>query len=333
MSVNLKQIANEAGVSVPSVSRVLSGGPGFSEATRKRVLEVAERLKYRPNMLVKAMQTGRTGAIGVMIPPLDQFLSSILLGVHEVLAHRDYVPMLLWAQSDLPELEQIHRLIDRRVDGVILFPTEDSAPDNYLSEVWERGLPLVTVDRRMPHTHADFSGTDDIAGAELAAQHLLSLGHRNFIHLSACPSISTSKDRWQAFRDCIEAVEGTTVRRVVAKDFRSGYQPALEFLQAPDRPTAVFAGNDLLAVSVIQAARDVGISVPGSLSVVGYSDLTEARSVTPSLTTLRQNPQQLGRTAAQLIFDRLEERISSSSSAVLLNRPELIVRGSTSKKA
>lgn len=329
MAIGLKQIAEETGISVPSVSRVLRGEPGFAEATRKRVLEAAARLKYRPNMLVQAMQTGRTGAVGVMVPPIDEFLSSILVGIHDVLAHHDYVPMLLWPQSDLPELEQIHRLIDRRVDGVILFPTEDSAPDNYLAEVWERGLPLVTVDRRMAHTHADFSGTDDCAGAESAAQHLLDLGHRNFIHLTACPGISTSKNRWQAFRDHVEALKGAKVRRIVAKDFRSGFEPALKFLQASDRPTAVFAANDLLAVSAMKAAHEAGLSVPEDLSIVGYSDLAAARSEFPGLTTLRQSPQQIGRTAAQLIFDRLEDRISRTSSAVMLDRPELIVREST----
>lgn len=329
MRVGLKQIAEESGCSVPTVSRVLRGDKNYSSATSQRVLDVAERLKYRPNMLVQGMQTGRTGTIGVMIPPQSEYLSKIVMGVHEVLVQHDCVPMLHWSGEDMPELEQLHRLIDRRVDGVILFPHEDAAPDAYLSEVWDRGLPLVTVDRQMRNTHADFAGTEDSYGAELAAEHLLELGHRRFVHLTARTGIGSSKDRYSGFRNCVELVEGASVRRVVADRFRSGYEPAIEFLQASDRPTAVFAANDVLAVAVLKAAADLGLRVPEDLSVVGFADLEIGRVVQPALTTLRQDPVQIGRTAAQLVLDRLEGRVTHSNSVVVLDRPSLVVREST----
>lgn len=329
MAVGLKNIAEESGFSVPTVSRVLRGDQSFSAATRERVLSVAQRLRYRPNKLVQGIQTGRSGMIGVMIPPLGEYLCKILHGVHDVLAHNDCVPLLLWTEPTLPELDQIHKLVDRRVDGVILFPHEDSAPDHYLSEVWDRGIPLVTVDRQMPNTHADFSGTDDEAGTQLVAEHLLDLGHRDFVHLTACPGISTANTRWQAFKKGIEAAPGTTLRRVVADGFHDGFEPALKLLQSRKRPTAIFAANDNLAASVLLAARELEISVPEQLSLVGYSDLDEIKNESPKLTTVRQNPHAVGRAAAKLILDRLENEADRSKPTVVLEKPELIIREST----
>jgi LacI family transcriptional regulator, galactose operon repressor len=329
MAVSLKQIAQESKLSIPTVSRVLRGEAGFSEETRKRVMEVANRLRYRPNMLVHGLQTGRSGTIGVMVPPLDSFLSEILIGIHQVLASNNHAPLLLWPEADLPEREQLHRLVDRRVEGVILFPNHDAAPDAYLAEVWDRGLPLVTVDRQMPNTHADFVGTDDSFGAEAAAKHLLDLGHRNFVHLTACPTISTAKRRWEAFEGSIRGVNGAKVRRIVADDFRSGLGPAKECLRTTDRPTAIFAANDILAVAVLDAADSLGLKVPDDLSVIGYADLDVAKVAKPALTTLRQDPRHIGETAAQIMLDRLEGRITRSSPMSVLDRPTLVVREST----
>ena len=329
MNVSLKTIAQEAGVSIGTVSRVMRGDDAFAAETIEKVQRIANEMGYRPNRLVASIQAGKTQTIGVMVPPEGMFFGRVLAGIHAKLAHNDYIPLHLWATPELPEREQIHRLLDRRVDGMILFASDHTAPDPFIEEVWRRNIPAVSVDRLIEGSPADFVGTDDKLGGELAAKHLLDLGHRNVMHLAARPDISTSHGRWQGFKKIIGARRGAQTAYAVAEDFYSGYELAMEFLSQPDRPTAVFAGNDYLAVDTLRAARDLGIDVPTQLSVVGFSDLPIAENSVPPLTTLRQEPDLIGQAAAQVVLDRIYGKLKSKSPHIITLQPTLIDREST----
>src|SRR5215207_2210676 len=182
--VSHQDIAREANVSRVTVSLVLAGKDQTSEETRRRVLEVAKKLRYRPNLLVQGMQTGRTYTVGVIMPSSMHFHGQVARGIHDELMTADFVPIQLWMNPSKDtkntELEQIHRLVDRRVDGVIIFPIDASVPDVHFQEIWQREIPLVTVDRETT-THADHVGTDEELGGRLAAEHLLSLGHKRVL--------------------------------------------------------------------------------------------------------------------------------------------------------
>src|SRR5437763_6629784 len=159
--VSQKQIAEVAGVSQATVSLVLSGRGVSSEDTKRRVLHAAEELKYRPNLLVHGIQTGKSKMIGVMAPPFDYYWSEVLYGIHDVLAAADHVPIILWNAHEgfgprppngahITELEQIHRLLDRRVDGVILWPPFASLFQDHVQQFSSRDLPIVTIDHKLP---------------------------------------------------------------------------------------------------------------------------------------------------------------------------------------
>src|SRR5215217_9492880 len=139
--VSQQDIAREANVSRVTVSLVLAGKDQTSEETRRRVMEVAQRLRYRPNLLVQGMQTGRTYAVGVIVPASMHFHGQIARGIHDELVAVDYVPIQLLVNprtdSKITELQQIHRLVDRRVDGMIIFPVDASVPDVHFREVWQ----------------------------------------------------------------------------------------------------------------------------------------------------------------------------------------------------
>ena len=329
MNVSLKSIAREAGVSIGTVSRVMRGDDAFTPETIERVQRIAGEMGYRPNRLVASIQAGKTQTIGVMVPPEGMFFGRVLGGIHAKLAHNDYIPLHLWATPELPEREQIHRLLDRRVDGMILFASDDTAPDPFIEEVWRRNIPAVSVDRLIKDSPADFVGTDDLVGGEFAAKHLLELDHRKLMHLAARPDISTSAGRWQGFKKIVGASRGAKTDYAVAEDFYSGYELAKAFLSQTDRPTAVFAGNDYLAIDTLRAARDLGIDVPGQLSVIGFSDLPIATSSVPPLTTLRQEPELIGQAAAQVVLDRINGRLKLKSSHIIKLQPTLIEREST----
>jgi len=332
--VSQQDIAREANVSRVTVSLVLAGKDQTSDETRKRVLEAAKRLRYRPNLLVQGMQTGRTGSIGVIMPVSMHFHGQIAKGIHDELIEEDFVPVQLYTSPRTHtkelELEQIHRLVDRRVDGMIIFPIDVSVPDVHFQEIWQREIPLVTVDRETT-THADHVGTDEETGGRLAAEHLLSLGHKHAIHLTFPGRTGNMHRRGQSFAKVME--QGGAKVDVIAAHPEDVRAPLTGALSRTPRATALFAGMDPLALKAYGAAAELGIRIPEQLSVVGYADFPFAADMAPPLTTVKQDPYQMGRQAARILLDRILDRAPSAAPHRYHFTPELVVRQSTVKAA
>jgi LacI family transcriptional regulator len=329
--VSHQDIAREANVSRVTVSLVLAGKDQTSEETRRRVLEVAKKLRYRPNLLVQGMQTGRTFTVGVIMPASMHFHGQIARGIHDELMTADFVPIQLWMNPSKDtknnELEQIHRLVDRRVDGVIIFPVDVSVPDVHFQEIWQRHIPLVTVDRETT-THADHVGTDEEFGGKLAAEHLLSLGHKRVVHVTFPHRTGNVHRRAEAFIK--RMAKGGADVEIVGGQLDDLVAPLRDTLsRASKAPTAVFAATDPMATKVYGVAASLGMKIPQDLSVVGYADFPFARDLVPALTTVRQDPYQMGRIAAQLLLDRILDRAQGEASKRIHLAPELVVRGST----
>lgn len=329
---NVRALAEEIGVSAMTVSRALNGHPNVSEATRDRVLKAAARHGYRPNRLARGVLTGRSGTIGVMVSPVKPFEAHVVLGIHDALVEQRYLPLLHFhslgpsAERDTQELDYIHRLLDHRVEGLIFWPSDETVPDVYLKEVWERNVPLVAIDRHLPETRADFSGTDDVAAGRLAAEHLIALGHRRLAHVGGEPNVSTYSDRHEGFEQAVRNHGLTPDIATCRHD--DGFDAALELLTADARPTAIFAASDVIALGVYRAAAAAGLTVGRDLSVVGCADLPFARDLAPPLTTIRQDPYEIGRQAARLLLQRLAGKSppTPQSSRLL---PRLFVRKSS----
>jgi LacI family transcriptional regulator len=318
---------------VITASRAISGRGIVAASTRERVLAVAQRLKYRPNRLASAVLGGRSRTVGVMVPIGSWFQAQIIRGIHDTLSEHAYLPIVHFhgngpgAIRDGDELTFLHRLIEHRVDGLIFFPSDESVTQNYLKEVWERGLPLVAVDRRLARTNADFSGTDDKAGGRMAAEFLLSLGHRRITHITGEPWVSTYVDRRRGFEEVIRAEAGMTYRCVeCAKSDCEAI--ARDILTGPNRPTAIFTASDKMAVHVYAAAELAGLRIGSDLSVIGFADLIEAHGLRPRLTTVRQDATAIGANAARLLLDRLEARVSSNTPRAVRLMPEFVIRDS-----
>lgn len=330
---NIRQVAQNAGVSLITASRAISGRGSVAEATRKKVLAVAERLKYRPNRLVSAVMGGRSRTVGVMVPIGSWFQAQIIRGIHDTLSEHAYLPIVHFhgdgpgAVRDGEELDFLHRLIEHRVDGLILFPSDESVTQNYLNEVWERGLPLVAVDRRLARTNADFSGTDDVAGGRMVAEHLLSLGHRRVTHITGERWVSTYFDRRRGFEEVVRPRTDVTYRCVECAN-SDCEAVARDMLESPHRPTAIFAASDRMAMHVYAAAEGAGLRIGGDLTVVGFADLIEAHGLRPRLTTVRQNAVEIGANAARMLLDRLESRVATDQPQVIRLMPEFVIRDS-----
>lgn len=333
--VNQCEIARELGVSQSLVSKILSGRNEASKEMTEKILKLVGEKGYRPNMLVRGMQTGQTKTIGVVVPA-DGFHSGIVQGIHDHLDSAGYAMILVWNKENIAapdsrkELEYIHRLVDRRVDGVILRPTHDDVSDMYFKEVSERGIPLVIVDRELARTHYDFAGTDDRAGGEMAARHLLGLGHRSLGQLAGPSSVSTAKDRRLGFEKAVaEFGKGAVCRTIEAQHFDHVEKEILQLLQSNPRPTAIFGANDNTAREIYEMAATLGLKVPGDLSVVGFADLEFARFLVPSLTTIQQDPYGIGEEAAKLLLARCKADKTGEKHEAIRLKPGLIVRAST----
>ena len=334
--VTLRQIAAISGVSYQTVSRVLNNQAHLHKPeTVKRVKQVADELGYRPNLNARGVQTGHTRTIGVMngIGWQDSYSMQLLIGAHDAIISQDYLPIMLAARPGLAtELEQIHRLVDRRVDGVILRPVMHEVSDQYLREVVERKIPLVTVDIQVPESqHVDYVGTDGVAGGRKAAEHLVQLGHRRMVYLTWFGHLIMKKNRLKGFQEVVAQTPDAEckVYDIEFDKTNFGVNRALEILQSDDRPTAIFVSTDDLAKGVYAAAEKVGLRIPEDLSVVGFSDLDFALKMDPPLTTVKQDPEQIGQHAAKLVLKRVEGKLKNDNPEVVLFDPELIVREST----
>lgn len=342
----LKDVAAAAKVSTAAASRILSGDHSeFSEATCRRVTETARKLGWRRNLLVKSIQQGKTRMIGVLIPPHDSFWVAVLAGIHMELANADYLPITVWigdcretpnlAREEKAGVDQINRLLDRRVDGLILWPSFASVYYHHYRELIEQRVPVVVIDHKLSEEDlADSIETDEKLGARLAAEHLINLGHRKIGCFSA-----TEAD-WQAWsvrrRTLFEQVV-SEYANVDVKSWKTNVEGtnapevARQILMHPKGPTGVFAVSDHLAQHLYHAAYELGLNIPGDVSVVGYADLDFAAGLSPPLTTIRQQPEKVGRLAAQAVLDRLESEDLDQPAKVHRVPVELVVRTSTTE--
>jgi LacI family transcriptional regulator len=338
----LKDVAKAANVSLAAASRILRGDrERFGEETCRRVLEASRQLGWRRNLLVSGMQTGRTQTIGVMIPPYDSFWVSVLSGIHETLSASDYLPITVWIGSleDMPHFEkdeaeglrQINRLLDRRVDGLIMWPPFSLAYYHHFPEFVERRVPVAVIDHYS--TVADSVETDEEQATAVVAEHLLSLGHRRIACLSSreTPSQTWAIRRRSSFEDAVRRCPGASVKswRLNAQG-SNGREVAHELLTDSLQPTAVFAVSDHEAAFVHDAAIELGRKIPDDLSIVGFADLDFAAAMEPPLTTMRQKPHEIGQLAAKLIMDRIDGIVADDDEPTIIKvAADLIVRNST----
>lgn len=336
----LKDVAKEANVSMATASIILRNADGrFNADTKKRVFEAAKKLGWRQNLLVQSIQTGKTRTIGVLIPPFDSYWTNVLTGIHQELMDADYMPITLWVGdsdgfADNGEgLEQIHKLVDRRVEALIVWPDFAAKYYSQFKSLASRNIPLVVVDHEfLEDKIADSVQTDEEQGGRLVAEHLISLGHTN---IGCFTEFEKEARSWQLrrrryFEFAIKLLaENVTCRTWhMSENDDDGVELAKRVLSSEDRPTAIFADTDHVAIDIYNAASELGIKIPEELSVVGFSGLNFTKSMRPPLTTVRQNAVEVGRHAGKLAVQRIENELSDMPVTMKIGC-DLIVRSST----
>ena len=326
----IREIADQAGVSIATVSRVLNGRGDVSDETRDLVTRVIRENGYTANRSARGLSAGRTGLVGVVVPLVyPAYFSAILAGAAEALFERDLHIVLSPTghehDREVSVLDRLHGMTD---GSLIILPEESSEElERHLDNSYRFVVldPLMPLDDRIPSVSAAH-----MSGADQAMRHLLELGHRRIAHIAGPKGWVATEDRRRGYRAALASAGTLPDRGLEAEaipEIDSGRDAATALLALPDPPTAIFAFNDNIAIGVIQAARARGLRVPDDLSVVGFDDVEHATIVTPALTTVRQPLAEMGRTAVSLL-SRLMERQSLETLRVEL-ATRLVVRDST----
>lgn len=328
-------IARHAGVSRTTVSFVLNQVPGVRPATRERVLSAARKLGYVPNSAARMLVSGRNHTLGLVISRLDLlqvdgFIPRLLYGIERVCNRAGY-KLLVDAVDDGSDTNAYLDLAHgKRIDGLIVL--NPRADDRGLVQLVDKGFPLVIVGS-IGHPKENSVSTDFLTGGRLATDHLVSLGHRRIAHISfASLSYVDERARYWGYREALKKARIRFDKTLLATgDFssESGFDAMSQLLRSGVTPTAVFVGNDTIAIGAMAAIRAAGLTVPGDISVVGFDDLQFAAFSNPTLTTVRVQGGELGEHAARAAIELLNGKpVGIKRRVVPL---ELVVRESSGK--
>jgi LacI family transcriptional regulator len=307
MVVTSHDVARLAGVSQPTVSRALRDSPKVSEETKRRVREAAAALGYVPSETGRALSSGRTRRIGLLLTDLEnQFYPHVIAPMHRELEALDYQLVLQTESSDTGRVAE--RLLANGLDGVLLATT---TVDSVLPvRLRDRGVPFVYFNRTSASVEADSAEVNAESGLSQLARRILELGHRRVGAIFGPRNTSTAEQRETALRDAL-AVGGVSISAHLSYrgpfDVETGHAGARHLLERGDRPSVLVCGNDVVAYGALNAARELDLAVPGDVSIVGFDDLPAARWPLLQLTTVAFELDAMARCAAGLLVDRIEE--------------------------
>ena len=340
MAATLNDVAEESKVSISTVSCVINGKDfptRYSEETKQKVLEAAERLGYIPNRLARGLNLKRTGTIGVVFTnALGTFMNEIINGIQGV-THKQGFDLFLCISDDdwQKEASHIRMLRERKVDGMIVFMVACSKKDKisheHILSVKDAGIPLVFVDRYLPGVDIDYVVADDFHGAYDAVNHLIKLGHRKIAHVTTDVDCTSNHNRLagytKALSDAGIPINNEYIKTTKYFGKEAGHEPTLELLAMKERPTAIFFISDGVAIDALEVIKRDGFMVPEDIAIVSFGNSRESAYLEVPLTAVDQPPTELGKRAGEIIIDKIENPDEKGCKQVSI-KPTLVVRES-----
>jgi LacI family transcriptional regulator len=334
MAIRMKDIADELGLSVVTISKVLREHPDIGEETRERVLRRVRELDYQPNILARSLVTGRSFLVGLIVPDLiHPFFAEIAKALSIAIRAKGYSLIVSSSEED-PELEarEIRQLRARRLDALVIASTRSELPE--LEQ--EPDALFVLIDRDIPGAHANFIGIDDVAAGRIATQHLIDIGCRRIAHIRGRET-STAVRRYEGYREALQAGglvydEQLVVSRetVDTESTEQGAQAMQILLSRTPRPDGVFCFNDPLAIGAMKAIHAAGLRIPQDIAIIGCGNLHYDDSLRVALSSIDQHSRILGEQAGQLVLSLIDAKQKDRARAHVLE-PALVVRASTQR--
>ena len=325
----MREVAALAGVAIKTVSRVVNEVPTVDPAIAARVREAADKLGYRPNLTASSLRRGdgRTATIGMLVEDAANPFSAALTRTVENVARGRGSLVLVGSLDEDParERELAQALIDRRVDGLVIVPA--GRDHSYLISEQRSGTCMVFVDREPSLLDADAVVSDNRQGSVTAIEHLLKSGHRRIAYLGDQVTISTAAQRFDGYRHALELAHieyDAEIVRHVGSSESAAIAATEELLALPDAPTALFTSQNFVTIGAVRALRALGLQ--DTVAHVGFDDFPLADILSPGISVIAQDIERLGRTAAEMLFRRLDGDESPTSTVTVPTR--LIERGS-----
>lgn len=334
MNISIRDVARHAGVSVSTASRALNNKPDVNKSVRARILAAAAELNYAANVHARVLGGGRSHTIGLIITnSADPFFAALVRGVSDAATASSY-SIVVWNTNEATDMElRAHQMLrERRVDGALLASVQSGAAP--LGRLAEEGIPFVLLNRYLERFPANCVQLDYRSGARAATSHLITLGHRRIAHLTHGDDRYSAQERLAGYRDALERAGLPFAPDLVipcTSSIEGAYRAALEVLPSlHPRPTALFAYNDIWCVGVLRALHELGWRIPRDISLMGCDDLELSGFLVPPLSTVFQNPYEIGRQGVELLLAQLASPsdLAWTPRRIVL-QPELRLRAST----
>jgi len=328
---SIKDVAKAAGVSTATVSRVLSNGAHVRPEVRERVMEAVAQLAYRPNLLARSLRSQQTNTIGLIVSDIrNPFFTAISRAVEDT-AYEQGFSLVLCNTDENPEKEAIYLNLmhDENVAGVIFSPTRQTAANFTALKVT---FPTVIVDRSIQDADVDVVLLDNVDAAYRLTTHLIENGYQRIGAICGETS-STGRERYAGFEKALRARDLSPIAdhvKYVQPKIEAGYAAALKILDSAQPPAALLATNSLLAAGALQAIRERNLSIPGDIALVTFDETTWASLVQPPLTLIAQPTNEIGKTATELLLQRITDPHRPTRQVIL--KGQLLVRGSSAPR-
>ncbi|UZR94832.1 LacI family DNA-binding transcriptional regulator [Chondrinema litorale] len=340
--ITLADLAKELNVSSATVSRALKDHPDISLETRQKVKDLAQKLNYRPNTIAQGLRKQESKILGVIIPEIvHHFFSSVISGIMETANTAGYRVMICQSMEMYSkEVEDVEALFSSRVDGILISLANETSNFDHLRKIKNYGLPVVSFDK-VCYEIKDHSMViiDDFEGAYNIIEHLINAGYDKIAHFHGPLNPITSQNRLNAY---LKALKDHNIPKnedyIIGCDKvtqQEGYEFTKQLINMPNRPNAIFAVTDLVAIGAMVAIKEAGLRIPEDIAVVGFSNWAMASVVEPALTTVAQPGFEMGKIATSLLIDEIKYLHSDSEQAykyqTKILKTKLMIRESTVK--
>lgn len=304
---SITDIANALQVTPSTVSRALNGGGKVSEKKRLEIISLAKKLGYRPNPIAKSLLENRTNTIGLIIPEFTHhFYSRMLSGIESVTSKAGYQLLICTSNEDQnQEIKSIHTLLDARVDGIIATISKMNDKFEHLQEVMDNDTPLVLVDRFSEEIETPYVISDDFKGAFSAVDHLCQIGCRKIMHIKGPDNLSTTFNRFMGYKEALRKHEIELDERLILEGSDPDLVEKIKSCLENNLVDGAFAYSDYLAFEIYKAASQLTFPIPDQLAVIGYADEPISTYINPTLSTVNQQPFEMGVTGAKYLLNKI----------------------------
>lgn len=329
--ITIKDIARALNVSPSTVSRALKNNPDISQETRTLVQQYAREHNYKPNELAVNLRVSRSNTIGIIVPQLvHHFFSCVLSGIEQAAAEAGYnIIVAQSSESYEQELKIIQSFLTARVCGVIASLAKDTTRYDHYQELLNNGIPIVFYDRICTGLKTERVVVDDYAGSFAAVEYMIQTGCKRIFFYGAAPHLEITKNRRNGYLDAMRKykmhVDESMILLCDTRERAIAITP--DILESDNRPDGFFAINDETAAGILYACKLVGVKVPDEVSICGFTDGAIAQSTDPKLTTVEQHGEEVGRSAFEILIEKLEDKSEKSCNKIV--KTNLVVRGTT----